>query len=792
MRTPLRILLIALILNACTNGLPYNQIPEYYTPQQSSWYNNKQDQQQDNSFSNTSPHVFQEQQVGEFGTGWNQLNPPLYISQSDLYSGSISQNTDASDFITFSQSNLKQEEIIDDGLSVSCNGDNKICVDKDLCIDGYVNFVQKELIRDKQQIQQCNLKYNICCTVKDYFEQSSSDVGDTSIPFLEQSDYLDVSPITNSQGHIHPEQVDQQNLLIDLNPSQDVESTIENGVKQIAIQQQVTDFNKGTDIGSGTAVLPGSSISSSTNLDNVFTKAQGSDIASTKVQSSSDLPNSRFTDFQVPLQLGCAAALLCVEEQFCTKEGVISTQPITFTEKDILQRVPLSSCKNSENGIIGKCCRDPNYVDPWPTGNLPANYSGGFDEQGFPTFLNIAKVRPPKKQTSATKTASTIKPSVKPPTLTNEPILTIKSSIPTLPTLPNENNYEVSDSSIHIPKQVTGPLYPPQNPLILNETPSIVPRPFTNNIYNTASSKQNSVLVPSQQIQNECGVRHSVLHTEKLDKPVTSFGEIPWQAMILSNKHRSILCSGVIITPSIVVTTAYCVNGITPQEVSVKSGEWKLGYELEHEEPLPFEITNVSSIVTHPNYVLGSSVSDIAVLYLEHAIAKNTHVNPLCLPNSIETQTLNKCIVTGWGQAIIKVHALGAVMNSLDVDILSPDVCMQHASGQKYNINIEYGTLCVKSHNINHNMCQTEIGGPLACQRENGIYELAGLYSQDNGCSSTNQIAIFTPIDNDWLKKMIYYKEKNISSPTFNIKDDSYDYRKSNLPSEINQYLPPI
>lgn len=79
-------------------------------------------------------------------------------------------------------------------------------------------------------------------------------------------------------------------------------------------------------------------------------------------------------------------------------------------------------------------------------------------------------------------------------------------------------------------------------------------------------------------------------------------------------------------------------------------------------------------------------------------------------------------------------------MNSLDVDILSPDVCMQHASGQKYNINIEYGTLCVKSHNINHNMCQTEIGGPLACQRENGIYELAGLYSQDNGCSSTNQV----------------------------------------------------
>lgn len=46
--------------------------------------------------------------------------------------------------------------------------------------------------------------------------------------------------------------------------------------------------------------------------------------------------------------------------------------------------------------MLGKCCRDPNYVDPWPTENLPKNYSGGFNEQGFPTFLNIVKVRPPR------------------------------------------------------------------------------------------------------------------------------------------------------------------------------------------------------------------------------------------------------------------------------------------------------------------------------------------------------------------------------------------------------------
>lgn len=78
-------------------------------------------------------------------------------------------------------------------------------------------------------------------------------------------------------------------------------------------------------------------------------------------------------------------------------------------------------------------------------------------------------------------------------------------------------------------------------------------------------------------------------------------------------------------------------------------------------------------------------------------------------------------------------------MNSLDVNVLPFDICTQRAS-QQYNIKIEHETICVKSQNINYNMCQTEIGAPLACQRQDGIYELAGLYSQDNGCSPTHQV----------------------------------------------------
>lgn len=46
-------------------------------------------------------------------------------------------------------------------------------------------------------------------------------------------------------------------------------------------------------------------------------------------------------------------------------------------------------CKNPDNGVLGKCCRDPDYKDPWPAGDFPANFKGEFDERGFPKNWNL-------------------------------------------------------------------------------------------------------------------------------------------------------------------------------------------------------------------------------------------------------------------------------------------------------------------------------------------------------------------------------------------------------------------
>lgn len=86
----------------------------------------------------------------------------------------------------------------------------------------------------------------------------------------------------------------------------------------------------------------------------------------------------------------------------------------------------------------------------------------------------------------------------------------------------------------------------------------------------------------------------------------------------------------------------------------MKLGEWKLGFELKHEEPLPFEIINVQTIKYHPGYVEGLSSNDTAMLFLEHPTVFNLHINTLCLPEDYQVQETSQCIVTGWGKSILQ------------------------------------------------------------------------------------------------------------------------------------------
>jgi hypothetical protein len=64
----------------------------------------------------------------------------------------------------------------------------------------------------------------------------------------------------------------------------------------------------------------------------------------------------------------CPAAMNCTKEEYCTAIGVISKEPVVLNDFQKSFRVPMTDCMIMPQKELGKCCRDPDYEDPWPIG----------------------------------------------------------------------------------------------------------------------------------------------------------------------------------------------------------------------------------------------------------------------------------------------------------------------------------------------------------------------------------------------------------------------------------------
>ncbi|KAJ8921243.1 hypothetical protein NQ315_013715 [Exocentrus adspersus] len=372
--------------------------------------------------------------------------------------------------------------------------------------------------------------------------------------------------------------------------------------------------------------------------------------------------------------VGCAAALKCVQEIYCTAEGVVSPVPVVLTKDQELLRVPTTECRDIETGIIGKCCRDPNYKDPWPSANLV----NGVDDGQY-----------------------------------------------------KENNF-----------------YGQQNILGTNRLvrASNSTRPITRGSRNVPKNSK-----PSQPSQS-CGERNKNTQPEGPGPIDANFAEYPWQAMILRDSNRSLLCGGAIIRRNAVLTTAHCLEGLETSDVLIKGGEWKLGID---EEPLPFQIVKVGVILRHPEYVPGSYKNDLAVLVLRENLRPAKNVGPICLPSGTDQAPKSNCVATGWGKRILQLHAKGAIMHHTNVNVMDSRECQQTLE-QNFPgfVQDNYGssTFCGKA-DIDH--CKVDYGSALACADSQGHYTLAGIYTWDTGCKSENQIGGYIAPDVNWIESTL-------------------------------------
>lgn len=96
-------------------------------------------------------------------------------------------------------------------------------------------------------------------------------------------------------------------------------------------------------------------------------------------------PGVQVQDENIIIPVGCSAAMNCTPIEYCTATGTISKTPVILTPEQELFRVPMTDCRDANTGARGKCCRDLDYVDPWPASML-GQYNAevlGFDDGSY-------------------------------------------------------------------------------------------------------------------------------------------------------------------------------------------------------------------------------------------------------------------------------------------------------------------------------------------------------------------------------------------------------------------------
>uniref|UniRef100_A0A8W7PER0 Peptidase S1 domain-containing protein n=1 Tax=Anopheles coluzzii TaxID=1518534 RepID=A0A8W7PER0_ANOCL len=392
-----------------------------------------------------------------------------------------------------------------------------------------------------------------------------------------------------------------------------------------------------------------------------------------------------------------------------------------------LFRVPVTPCRNLERGFTGVCCRDPDYVDPWPVGQL-GQYNPeilGFDDGSYkPTNGN--------GNGNAVGNGNGNGNGRRP----GEPIQASPSQVTSTQSFaPNQfvsQTASVTQSKSQYDRGVTASAsFQSTVGQRVNAAPAGLQ--FTNSGNTRFRPFQNQRSESTFAKPQQCAPRNYNTQPRGAGPLGTGFGEFPWQAMVLLETNKSLLCGGAIISDNTVVTAANCVYGLNPRTIQIKGGEWRLGVDA---EPKTFQIVRVKDIVYHPAYNPTTLNYDVAMLVLEDRLKFDTHIGSICLDENdvVPSASYENCVTTGWGKEVLK---------------------------------------------------------------SNGTYYLKGVYSADNGCNRPDQIVSFSNIDVQWIKQALKNPNQFITPvPNYQTAANSPQVSRVQLqstqgPAYNNKYLPP-